>query len=234
MFLLHRRRNHKKIITHIGIKKNFFLRITSLFVVDPGVLSQAELALTPILLNHQVTHVVQLQGAAAGGQDAVGPVAVAPLLIESFTDVGLGGGAIESQLLAKISMAAAETSLVAAAPAAGKSASLEESPPRLLLLVLAFAFVTAVGVVLVLSLRLRLSLHLALPRAPPRVPDCHKLGAVEERGLLDPGCSIGLDHVVEETREDCGLLQSIQLPLHVVVGLQESVNHRKGEVPRGG
>ena len=40
----------KKIITHIGIKKTFFLRITSLFVVDPGVLSQAELALTPILL----------------------------------------------------------------------------------------------------------------------------------------------------------------------------------------
>ena len=121
-------------------------------MVDPGVLSQAELALTPILLNHQVTHVVQLQGAAAGGQDAVGLVAVAPLLVKSFTDVGLGGRAIESQLLAKISMAADKTPLVAAAPAAGKSASLEESPPRLLLLVLAFSFVTAVVVVLVLSL----------------------------------------------------------------------------------
>ena len=98
-------------------------------MVDPGVLSQAELALTPILLNHQVTHVVQLQGAAAGGQDAVGPVAVAPLLVESPTDVRLRGGAIEAKLLASTETSSAAAAAPAAAPAAGVAAPLKETSP---------------------------------------------------------------------------------------------------------
>ena len=103
-------------------------------MVNSGVLSQAELALSAILFDHQVTHMVQLQGAATGGQDTVGPVAVAPFLVESFADVRLRGGAIEAYLLAEVSLAATKTPSAAAAttaatPTAGVAAPLEEASP---------------------------------------------------------------------------------------------------------
>ena len=106
-----------------------------------------------------------------------------------------------------------------AAPAAAETAPLEETPPRLLLFVVAFSLAATVVVALVLGLCIGFGLHLALSCAPPRVPDGHQLGAVEEGGLLDPGGGVGLEHVVDKSREDCGLLHPIQLSLHVVIGL---------------
>ena len=98
-------------------------------MVDSGVFSQAEFTLPSILFDHEVAHMVQLQGAAHGGQDAVGPVAVAPLLVESLTDVRLRGGAIEAKLLASTETSSAAAAAPAAAPAAGVAAPLKETSP---------------------------------------------------------------------------------------------------------
>ena len=102
-------------------------------MVDSGVFSQAEFTLPSILFDHEVAHMVQLQGAATGGQDTVGPVAVAPFLVESFADVRLRGGAIEAYLLAEVSLAATKTpsaaATTAATPTAGVAAPLEEASP---------------------------------------------------------------------------------------------------------
>ena len=103
---------------------------------------------------------------------------VTPFLVEIPADVGFGRGAVVIELLAEVCMVATKTASVAAAtPAAGETAPLEESPPRLLLLfVVALAFVATVAAAL--GLRILVRLDFAPPGTPPRVPDRHELGTV--------------------------------------------------------
>ena len=175
--------------------------------------TQAKLRLSAVLLHRKIAEMIQPERPGASVKNTILPRLLTALLVVAATYVSFTGRSREPGHLHVPAL------LGAPLPASVRTTlpTLLTSLPTLLVvsalptllaasafsLLLVLGLVTPVVVVAVTILvfigRLHLSLCPDFPGTPPEVPYSHKLGIVQEGGLLHTEARVGLQNVIHES-----------------------------------